>query len=334
MEGPREETSLLAFLSIILNHRRLIALSAVVGMLAFSIFAASQANMYLSRASFIVKGARTPAQLPGGAAALGVSLTAAQDFTQSINFYSDLVKAKAILVNVAARSYETVDSKGVKRPLHEVFGIKAKSPRAGAILAADRLFPVVSSMMYSRSGTVGIAVQATDPLLAQQIATNILDELDQYSKTRRHAQAVDERKFIEGLVSDARVRLVQAESEIGSFLRDNREYQNAPQLRIRNDRLTREVEMRQQIYTSLMQSLEQAKIEEVRDPAAITIIESADLPPDPQTKTFFRKTLLGLAAGFLAGIVLSFGLQRIQEQEQSRSEVFRRFLASLRPVSS
>jgi tyrosine-protein kinase Etk/Wzc len=145
---------------------------------------------------------------------------------------------------------------------------------------------------------------------------------------------VDERKFIEGLVSDARVQLAQAEAEIGSFLRDNREYQNAPQLRIRNDRLTREVEMRQQIYTSLMQSLEQAKIEEVRDPAAITIVESADLPPDPQTKTFVRKTLLGLAVGFLAGIVLAFGVQRIQEQEQSRTEVFRRFMASLRPVSS
>ena len=231
IEGPREETSLLAFLSIILNHRRLIAVCSVLGMLAFSIFAASQANLYLSRASFIVKGARTPAQLPGGAAALGVTLAAAQDFSQSIVFYSDLVKAKAIILRVAEKSYATVDSKGVKRPLYEIFGIKAKSPRAGAVLAAQRLFPVVSSMTYSRSGTVGIAVQASDPLLAQQIATNILYELDQYSKTRRHAQAVDERKFIEGLVSDARVQLARAEDEIGSFLRDNREYQNAPQLR-------------------------------------------------------------------------------------------------------
>jgi len=333
MEGPREETSLLAFFSILLNHRRLIAACAVGGMLVFGIFAASQANRYLSRASFIVKGARAPAQLPGGAAALGVTLAAAQDFSQTIVFYADLIKSKTILLAVAAKSYETVDSKGVKRPLAEVFGIKAKSPRAGVILAADRLIPVVSSSIYSRSGSVGIAVQAIDPLLAQQIATNILEELDQYSKTRRHAQAVQERQFIEGLVSEARVRLVQAEDAGIGFSLENREYQNSPQLRMQSDRLRREVEMRQQIYTSLMQSLEQAKVEEVRDPTAISVVESADLPPDPQRKTFFRKSLLGLAVGLLAGIVLAFVIQRAQEKQQGQGEVFRRFMASLRPAT-
>ena len=333
VEGPREETSLLAFLSILLNHRRLIAASAIIGMLMFGIFAASQANRYLSRASFLVKGARTPAQLPGGAAALGVTLAAAQDFGQSIVFYSDMVRARTILVAVAAKDYETLDSKGAKRPLADVMGLEAKSPRAAAMLASEELLSQVSSNIYSRSGTVGIAVQATDPLLAQQIATNILDELDQYAKVRRHAQAVEERKFIEGLVSESRVRLAQAEEAASAFLRDNREYQGAPQLQIRNDRLQREVQMRQQIYTALMQSLEQAKIEEVRDPAAITIVESADLPPDPQRKTFFRKSLLGLAVGFLAGVILAFIMHRAQEQQRSQSEVFRKFMKSLRPSS-
>ena len=300
-------------------------------MLTFGIFAASQANRYLSRASFIVKGSRAPAQLPGGAGALGVTLSAAQDFSQSVVFYADLVKSKTILLAVAARSYETVDSKGVKRPLAEVLGVKAKSPRAGVIFAADRLFPVVSSSIYSRSGTVGLAVQAADPLVAQQIATNILEELDLYSKTRRHAQAVQERQFIEGLGSEARVRLAQAEDAALRFSRENREYQNAPQLRMQSERLQREVEMRQQIYTSLMQSLEQAKIEEVRDPTAITVVESADLPPDPQRTTFFRKALLGLAVGFIIGVVLAFVMQRAQEKRQGQGEAFRSFMASLRP---
>ena len=90
--------------------------------------------------------------------------------------------------------------------------------------------------------------------------------------------------------------------------------------------------MRQQIYTSLMQSLEQAKIEEVRDPTAISIVETADLPPDPERKTFFRRTLLGLAVGLLVGVVLAFVVQRAQEKRQGQGEVFRRFMASLRPT--
>ncbi len=333
VEGPREETSLLAFLSILLNHRRLIAITSLGGMLLFGIFAASQANLYLSRASFIVKGVRTPAPLSGGAAALGVTLAAAQDFGQTMLFYSEIVKSKRILLAVAEKSYVTADSKGAKRPLAEILGIEAKTPRGAAMLAADKLFPVVSSTIYSRGGIVGIAVHAIDPLLAQQIATNIMDELDQYAKTGRHAQAVQERQFIEGLVSDARVRLAQAEDAASSFLRENREYQGAPQLTLQNDRLQREVSTRQQIYTSLMESLEQAKIEEVRDPAAITVLETADLPPDPQRTTFFRKTLLGLVVGLLAGIVLAFVLHRAQEKQQWQSDAFRKFIASLRPAS-
>ncbi|HEX2721299.1 MAG TPA: GNVR domain-containing protein [Gemmatimonadaceae bacterium] len=331
VEGPREETSLLAFLSIILAHRRVVTLCALGGMTLFGIMAAAQANRYLSRASFMVQGSHAPAQLSGAAAALGLSLSASADFGQSIVFYSDLVKAKTILVAVASRTYQTVDSKGARRPLAQIFGIKAKTPHAAAILAAGRLFPVVSSTIYSRSGMVGIAVQATDPLLAQQLATNILDEVDQYSKVRRRAQAVQERNFIEGLAGEARGRLATAEQAVSRFQVENREYRDAPQLAMENDRLQREVAMRQQIYTSLMQALDQAKIEEVRDPAAISVVETADLPADPQRTTALRKTLLGLSVGLLVGIVFAFLLQRLGERQQGRTEVFARFVATLRP---
>lgn len=327
--GPREETSLLAFFSILLLHRRLIAICALGGLLVAGIRAASEANLYLSRASFVVKGARAPAQLPGGAAALGISLAAAADFSQSIVFYSDLVKAKTILVPVASKSYATTDSRGVKRPLAGIFGIEEKNPRAAALQAADRLFKTVSSSIYSRSGVVGVAVEETDPLLAQQIATNVLEELDQYSKTRRHAQAVQERQFIEGLAGEARQRLAAAEQAVIGFEIENRDFQGAPQLVMQHDRLQRDVTMQQQVYTSLMQAFEQAKIEEVRDPAAITVVESADLPTDPQRTTAVRKTLLGLAVGLFVGIALAFVVQRAQEQQQGQSEAFRRFIAAV-----
>jgi uncharacterized protein involved in exopolysaccharide biosynthesis len=330
VDGPREETSLLAFLTVLLNHRRLIILCALAGTAIFGARAASQASLYLSRASFVVKGSRAPAQVAGGAQALGISLAAAAEFSQSIVFYSDLVKAKAILVPVAAQSYETSDSKGVKRPLAEIMGIKASSPRAGAIAAANELIPYVSSTIYSRSGIVGIAVQSVDPLVAQQLAGSVLKELDQYSRTRRLAVAKEERRFIEGLVADAKVRLTQAEQALSAFLVENREYEGAPQLTMERNRLDRDVAMRQQIYTSLAQALEQAKVEEVRDPSALSVVETPDLPADPQRTTALRKTLLGFAAGMLVGIVLAFIIQRAQEKQQSQSAVWMRFAEALR----
>ncbi len=329
-EGPREETSLLAFLTILLDHRRLIVLSVLAGTAIWGVLAANQASLYLSRASFIVKGSRAPLQISGGAAALGVSLAASAEFSQSIIFYGDLVRARTILVPVAERSYETVGSKGVKRPLPELMGISSSTPRGAAILTADYLKPYVASSIYSRSGIVGLSVQTSDPMLSQQVAAAVLTELDQYSKSRRLAQAVAERKFIEGLVAEARSRLAQAEQTVGSFLGDNRDYQSSPRLTIEHDRLQRDVVMRQQIYTSLAESLEQAKIEEVRNPSALSIVEPPDLPADPQTTTALRKTLLGAAVGLFAGIVLAFLVQRLHEKEKVQSATLRRLVYAFR----
>ncbi|MEO8192563.1 MAG: GNVR domain-containing protein [Gemmatimonadales bacterium] len=334
VEGPREETSLLGFLSIVLAHRRLIALFAFAGMLLFGILAASEANKFLSRASFIVKGSRPPALIPGGVGGLGLSLAAAAEFSTSIIFYSDLVRAKTILVPVARKSYATVDSRGLKAPLAAVFGIKEKNPDVAAALAADQLFRDVSSSIYSRSGVVGIAVQATDPLVAQQIAQNIFTELDAFSRTRRHEQTAQERKFIEGLVDDARVRLARAEQAVSNFLAVNRDYEQSPQLRLENGRLMRDVMMQQQIYTALGQSLEQAKIEESRDPTALSVVEPADLPAEPERREALRKTLLGLAVGLLVGIAAAFVRQRASEVREARTSGFTRYADSVSEASA
>jgi uncharacterized protein involved in exopolysaccharide biosynthesis len=62
------------------------------------------------------------------------------------------------------------------------------------------------------------------------------------------------------------------------------------------DRLSRQVNMRQQLYTSVTQSYEGARIEEVRNTPVITLMEPADLPAQPDPR-------LALLKGMLAGLV-------------------------------
>ena len=313
--GPREETSLLAFLSIVLAHRRLIALCAVVGTLIFGAFAASQAERYVSKSSFVVKGARAPVQIPGGAAALGITLSAYAEFSQSVSFYADLARAMNILRIVAAKEYVTEKSGGRPVSLPTAMGIKTSNRAAAVEEAAERLSKTVSYSISSRTGVVRLSIEGTDARLAQQINTNILAELDRWSKEQGHAQAVLERRFMDQAVADARAKLAQAEQAERTFLELNRLYQSSPQLRLDYLRLNRETEMRQQIYTALAQTLEQARIEEVRRPTLINVIESADLPVEPQRREALRKTLTGLAAGMLVGMVLAVLRQRVNEKE-------------------
>ena len=120
-DGPREETSLLAFLSILLLHRRIIVTCALGGTAIFGALAATSAERFVSRSSFVVRGNRAPVEVPGGNAALR-AFAQSSEFSQSVNFYSDLVKAKSIALPVAAKTYTTSD--GQKKSLAQVYGIE------------------------------------------------------------------------------------------------------------------------------------------------------------------------------------------------------------------
>ena len=327
VDGPREETSLLAFVSVLLLHRRIILTCALAGPAIFGALAATSANMYISRASFLVRGTAVPVQIPGGAAAIR-ALQQASQFSQSVNFYADLVKAKSLVYPVAAKTYMTSDGK--RHTLAEIYGIGEKDRMIADRIAGDRLIDDISSSVYSRSGVIGLAVKAPDPIVAQELATAILTALDQYGGITRQTQNVDERKFVEDLVAESRGKLDRAEESVATFLRNNREYENSPQLRMTYDRLAREVMTQQNVYTALQQSYEQARIEAVRDPAAINIVEPPDLPVDPARREAIRQTLLGFAAGAMLGIVIAFLRQRMSESRNYGTTGYLRFVDALR----
>jgi uncharacterized protein involved in exopolysaccharide biosynthesis len=218
-----------------------------------------------------------------------------------------------ILRSAAQELYATSTSKGARRPLADVLGIKYKSPKDGIEKAAHYLARNVSSAISARSGIVAISVASPDPLLSQEIATKILYEIGMWSRANAHAQAVREREFTEGVANDAHAKLSQAEQALASFRTTNRDI-NAPDLKLEDDRLFREVQMRQEIYTAVAGSLEQAKIEEGRDRMAINIVEVASLPAEPMTMAAWRRTFFGLATGLLVGMVLAFLKQRAYER--------------------
>lgn len=326
-EGPREETSLLAFLSIVLLHRRIIVLCGLVGTAIIGTITFASVERYIARASFVIRGSRAPVEVPGGAAALR-AFASASEFSQSVNFYSDLVKAKSVAIPVAAKTYTTAG--GQKKTLAQVYEIEESDPKRANALAADRLIKDVSSSIYSRSGVVGLAVGSSDPHVAQQLATNIIAELDAFGGRRRQEQAIEERAFIQQLLNESRGRLDQAEEDLSAFLRNNREYNESPSLRLAYDRLARRVMAMQQAYVAMEAGYEQARIEEARDPAALNIVEPPDLPSQPERAAALRGTLLGLVGGLLVGIVIAFLKQRAAESRAASTSGYLRFSEAIR----
>src|SRR2546428_650042 len=92
-----------------------------------------------------------------------------------------------------------------------------------------------------------------------------------FNLERRQSRAAQEKRFVETRRTEARDELQVAEDRLKSFLERNRDYRNSPQLVFDQERLAREVALRQQLLTSLSQAYEQARIDEVRDTPVITV---------------------------------------------------------------
>ncbi|MGH7701841.1 MAG: GNVR domain-containing protein, partial [Gemmatimonadales bacterium] len=124
-----------------------------------------------------------------------------------------------------------------------------------------------------------------------------------------------------------RADLREAEDRLQEFLQRNREFRNSPQLAFEYDRLQREVTMRQQVYTTLAQGYEQARIDEVRNTPLISIVEQPDLPVKPKSRRLILKTLLGLTLGGLLGLFLALWLDLVARDRVRSPEQFDRFSA-------
>jgi uncharacterized protein involved in exopolysaccharide biosynthesis len=88
--------------------------------------------------------------------------------------------------------------------------------------------------------------------------------------------------------------------------------------------------MHQQVYAAMQQGYEQARIEEVRDPASLNLVEPPDMPVQPETRAAVRDTLLGFVAGMLVGIIIAFLRQRAAETRAETTSGYLRFSEALK----
>ena len=324
LRRAREETSLIGFVNVLLRHRRLIAICALIGMVIVIAESLEQTQYYSTRVEFTPRGASS-GLLAGIAAQYNLSIVGV-DPSQSIEFYEGLVKSNELLRRVASREYQVrVNGRLVRRTLPTFYEIHAGSRAAEIDLAANELRNHIVASSARRTGIVTFFVSAPYADLTQQIGSSIVGELDVYNAERRRSQVTQERVFIGKRVDESRIALSQAENDLRRFREVNREYLSSPTLTLENDRLQREVNRRSEIYTGLAQAEERARIEEVRDTPAITIVEPATLPTSPDIGNGIRDVLLGMIAGLLLGIVLAFVRERMHETQAEHSAAYATF---------
>jgi uncharacterized protein involved in exopolysaccharide biosynthesis len=147
-------------------------------------------------------------------------------------------------------------------------------------------------------------VTLRDPALAKDVNERFLALVNEYNLRTRQSQAGQERKFSEQRAEAVRQSLRDAEDRLQQFMQQNRDYRNSPLLTFQQERLSRAVSQQQTVYTAVLQSLEQAKMDEVRDTPVITVMEPPLEPARPDRRNLLAKTLLALLLGLLVGVMI------------------------------
>jgi uncharacterized protein involved in exopolysaccharide biosynthesis len=302
------EISLIRLINIVLDHRKLVAATSLFLFLLVVIVTLLLPRTYTVASSFTPQSERASSNLAGIAAQFGVALPSA-DAGANPDFYVELLESRRILAETIQGKYTFPSDTGeVSGTLIDILGIEGETEAEREEMALRRVAGMLEAELDRPSGVVTFEVETENPHLSAQIAQRLLDLLNRFNLETRQSQAAAERRFTEVRLAEAQKELLGVENRLQAFLEANRDIGTSPLLRFREERLQREVDIRQAVVSALAQNFEQARIDEVRDIPVITVVESPQPPALPDARMLLLRGVLALVAGALLGSLMAFFL--------------------------
>jgi uncharacterized protein involved in exopolysaccharide biosynthesis len=284
--------------ALLQRHRLAVVVWCALCALTVLVVTLLRGPTFTAHTSFVPQSRRNSSLASGFAAQLGVVLPG-QDQTQSPNFYADLASSNLVLGAVADSGALGASQRKVS--LAEFFNVsRDDSPAVTRARIITKLRSRLSTNVVLKTGLVELTVKTKDASVSASILQHILGELEIFNQGARRTQASAERRFTERRFDEVRSELNAAEQRLVSFLERNRDFENSPVLRFEHDRLQRDVQNKQQVFQTLSQAVEQARIDEVRDTPVLSIIEPPTVPPVRDGRGLPLKLIAALAFGVAA----------------------------------
>ena len=219
--------------------------------------------------------------------------------------YAELLETETLLQKVARDSFRIGASSSPQIPLHSLLEVDESDAALRTELVIEELSRALSVEQLPALGSVRLTVRTRWPRLSYELSVRLVEELERFNAGIRKSQARAERDFVLERVAETRSRLETAETSLLNFLQRNREVAGSPELSFERDRLQRQVALRQEIYTALLQDLEQANIKLVRDTPVISILEQPQIPARPEQAHYLLIVVTSFVAGGILGSLLA-----------------------------
>ncbi len=326
--GPFVEDGVdaLRLLTPLIEKRLQIILVTVFLALATGAVAAVMPRKYKAELSLTpVVNNKSASALGGFAALAGASLNTG--YTLTPQRMVELLKSRTVLAGVGQsrvtpNSSETV----IDRFLGEKY---TRNDQEEIEKHLERLLNVVTN---KETGTITVAVEHKDSVLARIIASGVVDSASQIFVRTSKAQAQQLRIAQEGRVEAALSQLYRAEQRLRDFNFSNRAAPNFSVASTERERLNRDKQLAEQVYAQASADRESAIARELE--ATPTVVVQDPLPPvlPKVRKRIALKTAIAGIVGFVLicfGVVTADFIKRRLSRSDSESDRFRRAVATL-----
>lgn len=320
-----DKISVFAIASVIVRWRWQIIAMAVLGFALGLTNGLLKPRLYMSSATFIPQAAQGSAS--------GLALAASQ-FGFNIPssgggwgppMYVELIRSPALLEPIALDTFVVAEEEGRRVALMDLLKIKAPTRERAVTVAVGALNGMIAANEEKKLGGVTVSVKTKWPSVSLALANRLVQRVNQFNLETRKSQAAAERQFVEAQAVESERALRDAEDRLQAFLQANREIGGSPGLAFERDRLQREVARRNQLYTSWLQSREEARIREIRDTPVITVVESPRLAFMGEPRKSALKAILGGIAGAIFGVLFAFVADALAGARRGKREDAREF---------
>jgi uncharacterized protein involved in exopolysaccharide biosynthesis len=323
-DDQEPEVSLVGIFVVLLRQRRIITLVTVAGVVLGITAGLLAKRSYTALASFTLQSSDARlSRMAGLAAQFGFPAALGGELAPTPDFYANLLTSRQLLGQVVDTRFAISAPEGKREgTLAELLGVDAPSAQVRRERAIDQLRDHVGAVSSVKTGLVEVSSRLPTPELASQVLGRMLDLLNDFNLRTRQSHARAERIFVEGRLKEVEAELRAAEDRLQAFLQRNRDFRNSPQLTFEVDRLQRGVAMRQQVYSSLAQSYEQSRIDEVRDTPVFTMVETVSTPVEPDSRRLAVRAILGLLLGGMLGVLAGFGREFSRRRREAGDATF------------
>jgi capsular polysaccharide biosynthesis protein len=327
-QNQDDEINIQELMAAIWKHKILIAIVTILVAAGAVVYAFLAREEFTSAAMFITKtgsGGGTSQNLSGLASLAGISL-GNQSGVDPAAYLDKVVEDEYFLSPIIEKKWYY---KGDSLYLDQILKIKPDTakPDWKYIFKQQKLDILRKGMIsvskekvsaLKTSGVLSLTVNMPSAQLAYDVNLYTIGLLGNYLRNSMTSQAKEKRVFIEDRIAEIKPVLEASENALAQFKERNLE-NSSPKLMLTQMRLTRELNINQELYLQYKKQYELACIDEKNDQTLLQIIRNPEVPIF-KTKPKRRMIVMGgFAGGMFLGCLIALMLDKIYKPQKSLS---------------